>query len=174
MHAFAEAAHRPPHCPPCSFIFRSRFVHDLTLDVFSQVGWGAAAGAEVDGSSTIALHRLECILHPGPAFPVRRSACITEGGARTSAWTCTARVSSWFALAAVPSVCCMLKLMPPQHPPSAAVHNNLLANVNVGAATRPFLSSGAAPRGAHAGRTCLPQQDLGCAITLLMHVPLSS
>lgn len=34
----------------------------------------------------------------------------------------------------------------------AAVHNNLLSNINVGAGTRPFSSSGDAMRGSHAGR----------------------
>jgi hypothetical protein len=35
--------------------------------------------------------------------------------------------------------------------PGAGVHNNLWTNIDVGVGTRPFLSSGDASKGAHAG-----------------------
>lgn len=74
-------------------------------------------------------------MHRSGAWAACRAACLPPCG-------CCCDCLSCFSSLPTP---------PPSPAPRAAVHNNLLSNIDVGEGTRPFASSGSAPRGAHAG-----------------------
>lgn len=118
-----------PPPPPRSFNFHSRFIHDLTLDVFSQeCVYNNGRGKDM----SLDMHRSGGCTHLAESRPPGHAA------------------GEWQQRAAAAMPPCIPRRTLRPLPLAPAVHNNLWSNIDVGEGTRPFASSGQTVRGAHA------------------------